>query len=161
MKSPFKGWHVIKVEYATRNPNYQGNWIDRYLSRLVCDATWGKQWTVKILTVVKLPNRKPAKPTGRRYASVDELLEGEKVSSRVVNRYKKLRKACEPEGVAICCQPAKTVKEVEAIVLAEYAYWREADEKVALQSMGAMGALANVYCAILGRRAKWHPKGQL
>lgn len=53
---------------------------------------------------------------------------------------------------------ADVLEDVAAICLAEYKYWRESSESVALQAMGAMGAAANILCAIQGHRAPWHPK---
>lgn len=54
--------------------------------------------------------------------------------------------------------PATTPEEIEAIILAEFAYWREAPDNIAMNAMGAMSATANILCAIHGHRAPWHPK---
>ena len=52
-----------------------------------------------------------------------------------------------------------TSDEIEAIVLAEYKYWRAAPESIDMIAMGAMGAAANILGAIsFGHRAPWHPR---
>lgn len=59
------------------------------------------------------------------------------------------------------CTPgpiAADVAECAAIVAAEYAYWRDQPEQAGEMSMAAMGAAANILCAINGFRAPWHPK---
>jgi hypothetical protein len=56
-----------------------------------------------------------------------------------------------------------TPEEIEAIVLAEYKYWRAAaaksdDDTVEWIAAGCMAATANILCAIHGHQAPWHPK---
>ena len=56
-----------------------------------------------------------------------------------------------------------TPEEIEAIVMAEYKYWRDAfpdNEDLMLDAitMGATGACANIIGAIHGHRAAWHPQ---
>lgn len=51
-------------------------------------------------------------------------------------------------------------RDIEAIVVAEFRYWRSAcseDEHVTCMEMGAMGACANILAAIHGHPASWHP----
>ena len=48
-----------------------------------------------------------------------------------------------------------TQEEIEAIVIAEYNYWKAVDNNLAIS---AVGACANIYSAIKGFRAPWHPK---
>ena len=53
-----------------------------------------------------------------------------------------------------------TVEEIRQIVLAEYKYWRDAEgpnHDADLMAMGAMGAAANIFGALNGHRAPWHP----
>lgn len=48
-----------------------------------------------------------------------------------------------------------TQEEIEAIVIAEYNYWKNVDNSLAIS---AVGACANIYAAIKGTRAPWHPQ---
>lgn len=61
------------------------------------------------------------------------------------------------EQPAICVQrkPPQTIEEVKAIVLAEFKYWKDANVDV---SIGAVGAVANIFAALNGAYAPWHPK---
>lgn len=59
--------------------------------------------------------------------------------------------------LAFCTRgdPAQTVEEVSAIVLAEFDYWKDSNT---VPAIGAVGAAANILAAIHGARAPWHPK---
>jgi hypothetical protein len=48
-----------------------------------------------------------------------------------------------------------TPEEIEAIVIAEFNYWKAVDSSLAIS---AVGACANIYAAIKGFPAPWHPK---
>lgn len=52
----------------------------------------------------------------------------------------------------------KTMAEVEAIVLAEFAYWRELADSAGI-GIGSACACGNIFAALKGCRAPWHPKG--
>jgi hypothetical protein len=66
--------------------------------------------------------------------------------------------------------PGLTVAEIEAVAMSEYKHWRDAadsdtgsaarDAIADAISMGAMGAAANIFSAIHGHRAPWHPQPQ-
>lgn len=47
-----------------------------------------------------------------------------------------------------------TLQEIKAIVLAEKAYWQSFDDNLAI---GAVGACSNIYVALCGFPAPWHP----
>lgn len=51
-----------------------------------------------------------------------------------------------------------TQQEIEAIVLAEFRYWSRAEVPVELGII-ASGAAANIFAAIKGFPAPWHPGG--
>lgn len=52
-----------------------------------------------------------------------------------------------------------TIEEAREIILAELRYWKSAPDTLDLPSLGAIGALSNVLCAIDGiHRAPWHPQ---
>lgn len=48
-----------------------------------------------------------------------------------------------------------TIEEIKAIVLAEKAYWDKADPDLGI---AAVAACANIFAAIYGLRAPWHPQ---
>jgi hypothetical protein len=48
-----RGYTLLSVRYATRNPAYPGSHGLRYESKRVCDGSWGREWTVPILEVEK------------------------------------------------------------------------------------------------------------
>ena len=50
-----------------------------------------------------------------------------------------------------------TQEEIEAIVIAEFRYW-SSDQVPAEIGMAASGAVANIFAAIKGFPAPWHPK---
>lgn len=54
-------------------------------------------------------------------------------------------------------EPAVSIEDVEAIVLAEFNYWKYTSDDCML-AIAAVGAAANIFAAIKGARAPWHPK---
>jgi hypothetical protein len=63
-----------------------------------------------------------------------------------------------PLAPARCSAAAASVKDAAAIALAEMEYWKKAPDECAEQAIGAIGAASNIYAAIHGARAPWHPK---
>lgn len=54
MKSPAKGYRVVAVSYSTDNPDYPEAQFIRHESKRVCDATFGRKWTIKLITITKV-----------------------------------------------------------------------------------------------------------
>lgn len=52
--------------------------------------------------------------------------------------------------------PPVTIEEIKAIVLAEKEYWDKAPGDIGIS---ATGACANIFAALHGLRAPWHPQG--
>lgn len=65
---------------------------------------------------------------------------------------KKSKEVCEAKWVG----PPRSISECEAIARSEFAYWQKHNQS--LGSIGALGAAVNIYCALRGWRAPWHPK---
>lgn len=52
----------------------------------------------------------------------------------------------------------QTVQQVADIVLAEFEYWQNSPDDIREVAIGGVGAAANIFAAILGHPAAWHPK---